>query len=67
MSADRCIGIDDILGMFVRALIRVVPLWTDEMVHDEIFETVEACEEEMVGLGFMESDHMIEVEDSQML
>jgi len=48
MSADRCIRIDDILDMFVSTLIWAVPLQTDEMVCDEITETVEACEEEMM-------------------
>ena len=66
-SANRCVGIDCVLGMFVRVLTQLVPLWADEMVGNEVTEAAETCKEEMVGLGLAHSDGPIEVEYSGML
>jgi len=56
MSADRCIGISNTLGMFFRTLRCTASLWVDEMGHDEVAKGVETREEVVVRLGFMESD-----------
>jgi len=61
--ADRCVRIGNILDAFVSALRQAASLQIDEMGHDEVAETVETCEEQMVRLGFVDSDGMIKVED----
>ena len=67
VSANRCVSIDRVLGTFVRVLTRLVPLWADEMVGNEVAEAAETRKEEMVGLGLVQSDGLIEVEHSRML
>jgi len=60
-SANRCIGINCVIGTFVQILTWVVPLWADKMVDNEVTEAAETHKEEMIGLGLTQSDGSIKV------